>query len=108
MAASVAEVEYHARLLSAFELDPSHKVVVHAGGVYGDAAAAAERGRARDRADYGPRLAYDPSGNLHMLFVLETSSNRTLRHGVRIGGSWSYSTLSSGAVDIPGNFLDAR
>ncbi len=58
--------------------------------------------------DYGPRLAYDPSGNLHMLFVHETSSNRTLRHGVRIGGSWSYSTLSSGAVNIPGNFLDAR
>ena len=43
VAASVAEIEYHARLLSAFELDPSHKVVVHAGGVYGDAAAASER-----------------------------------------------------------------
>jgi UV DNA damage endonuclease len=43
VAASVAEVEYHARLLAAFELDPSHKVVVHGGGVYGDARAAAER-----------------------------------------------------------------
>jgi UV DNA damage endonuclease len=43
VAASVAEVEYHARLLAAFELDPSHKVVVHVGGVYGDARAAADR-----------------------------------------------------------------
>jgi UV DNA damage endonuclease len=43
VAASVAELEYHARLLEAFGLDRSHKVVVHAGGVYGDAAAAAER-----------------------------------------------------------------
>jgi UV DNA damage endonuclease len=43
VAASVAEVEYHASLLAAFELDPSHKVVVHAGGVYGNAGAAADR-----------------------------------------------------------------
>lgn len=41
--ASVAEVEYHTRLLTAFELESAHKVVVHAGGVYGDARAAAER-----------------------------------------------------------------
>lgn len=43
VAASVAEVDYHARLLEAFGLDPAHKIVVHAGGVYGDAEAAAER-----------------------------------------------------------------
>jgi UV DNA damage endonuclease len=43
VANSVAELEYHARLLAAFGLDASHKVVVHAGGVYGDPKAAAER-----------------------------------------------------------------
>jgi len=43
VAASVAELDYHARLLEAFGLDGSHKIVVHAGGVYGDASAAAER-----------------------------------------------------------------
>ncbi len=43
VAASLAELEYHARLLEAFGLDRAHKIVVHAGGVYGDAAAAAER-----------------------------------------------------------------
>jgi UV DNA damage endonuclease len=43
VAASVAEIEYHARLLVAFGLDPSHRIVVHGGGVYGDARAAAER-----------------------------------------------------------------
>jgi UV DNA damage endonuclease len=43
VAASVAELDYHARLLEAFGLDGSQKVVVHAGGVYGDASAAAER-----------------------------------------------------------------
>lgn len=43
VANSVAELEYHARLLAAFGLDFSHKVVVHAGGVYGDSKAAAER-----------------------------------------------------------------
>ncbi|HXV57108.1 MAG TPA: UV DNA damage repair endonuclease UvsE [Gaiellaceae bacterium] len=42
-AASVAEVDYHARLLGAFGLDSSHKVVIHAGGRYGDPEAAAER-----------------------------------------------------------------
>ncbi|HEU4449573.1 MAG TPA: UV DNA damage repair endonuclease UvsE [Gaiellaceae bacterium] len=43
VAASVAELDYHARLLCAFGLDGSHKIVVHPGGVYGDAEAAAER-----------------------------------------------------------------
>jgi UV DNA damage endonuclease len=43
VANSIAELDYHARLLEAFKLDRSHKVVVHGGGVYGDAAAAAER-----------------------------------------------------------------
>lgn len=43
LANSVAEVEYHARLLAAFGLDASHKIVVHLGGVYGDAEAAAAR-----------------------------------------------------------------
>ncbi len=59
VAASVAEVEYHARLLSAFGLDRSHKVVVHAGGVYGDAAAAA----GRFAAAFG-RLSEDARGRL--------------------------------------------
>jgi UV DNA damage endonuclease len=43
VANTVAELDYHARLLEAFGLDRSHKVVVHGGGVYGDVAAAAER-----------------------------------------------------------------
>jgi UV DNA damage endonuclease len=43
VANTVAELEYHALLLEAFGLDRSHKVVVHGGGVYGDAAAAAGR-----------------------------------------------------------------
>jgi UV DNA damage endonuclease len=42
-AASVAEVDYHARLLGAFGLDRSHKVVIHAGGRYGDPGAASGR-----------------------------------------------------------------
>ena len=59
VAASVAEVEYHARLLSAFGLDRSHKVIVHGGGVYGDAAAAAER-----FADAFARLSEDARARL--------------------------------------------
>lgn len=43
VASSLAEVEYHARLMQAFGLGPSAKIVVHAGGVYGDGAAAADR-----------------------------------------------------------------
>ena len=43
VANTVAELDYHARMLEAFGLDRSHKVVVHGGGVYGNLAAAAER-----------------------------------------------------------------
>jgi UV DNA damage endonuclease len=43
VANTVAELDYHARLLEAFGLDRAHKVVVHGGGVYGDVAAAAKR-----------------------------------------------------------------
>jgi UV DNA damage endonuclease len=43
VANTVAELDHHARLLEAFGLDGSHKMVVHGGGVYGDVAAAAER-----------------------------------------------------------------
>ena len=43
LANTIAELEYHARLLAAFGLDGSHKIVIHVGGVYGDADAALER-----------------------------------------------------------------
>ena len=62
LANSVAEVEYHARLLAAFGLDASHKIVVHAGGVYGDADAAARRfagGFGRLPEDAAERLALE-------------------------------------------------
>jgi UV DNA damage endonuclease len=41
--AALADLEYHARLLRAFGLDETHGIVIHAGGVYGDRDAAAER-----------------------------------------------------------------
>jgi UV DNA damage endonuclease len=43
VAAALADLEYHARLLRGFGLDERHGVVIHAGGVYGDRDAAAER-----------------------------------------------------------------
>src|SRR5215217_5848092 len=43
VAAALADLEYHARLLTALGLDASHGIVIHVGGVYGDRAAAAER-----------------------------------------------------------------
>jgi UV DNA damage endonuclease len=41
--ASLAELEYHDSLLSGFGLGPSHKVVIHVGGAYGDRTAAVSR-----------------------------------------------------------------
>lgn len=43
VAASLADLEYHARLLRALGLDTTHGIVIHLGGVYGDRAAAADR-----------------------------------------------------------------
>jgi len=41
--AALADLEYHARLLTSLGLDRSHGIVVHVGGVYGDRATAAQR-----------------------------------------------------------------
>ncbi|MFA9396955.1 MAG: UV DNA damage repair endonuclease UvsE [Clostridiaceae bacterium] len=37
---AIADLEYHTRILDAMELDYSHKIVIHVGGVYGDKAVA--------------------------------------------------------------------
>lgn len=42
-AAGIAELDYHGRLLTAFGLDPSHKIVIHVGGAYGEPDAARAR-----------------------------------------------------------------
>lgn len=43
VAASLAELEYHARFLGSLGLDFTHKLILHLGGVYGDRAAALDR-----------------------------------------------------------------
>lgn len=43
VAASIAELEYHARFLDSLGLDPAHKLILHLGGVYGDKPAAVAR-----------------------------------------------------------------
>jgi UV DNA damage endonuclease len=43
LAASVADLEYHARFLDSVSFDVTHKVIVHGGGVYGDKAASMQR-----------------------------------------------------------------
>jgi UV DNA damage endonuclease len=40
---SVAELVYHAELLDLMELDHTHKIQIHTGGVYGDKSAASQR-----------------------------------------------------------------
>lgn len=40
---SIAELAYHAALLEAFQLDATHKMVLHIGGIYGDKKSAMER-----------------------------------------------------------------
>lgn len=40
---SIAELEYHTRLLDALGVDASHKIVIHLGGIYGDKRASLER-----------------------------------------------------------------
>jgi UV DNA damage endonuclease len=59
--AARADLEYHARLLTALGLDASHGIVIHVGGVYGDRAAAAARvARAVER------LGADARGRLRL------------------------------------------
>jgi UV DNA damage endonuclease len=43
VAQSVAELVYHGELLDLMELDHTHKIQIHVGGVYGDKAAASAR-----------------------------------------------------------------
>lgn len=70
--AAVAELEYHARLLSAFGLDRSHKIVLHLGsGVDADTRFAA--GFAKLSADAAERL------------VLENDERRTLEDALELG-----------------------
>lgn len=60
VAAAVAELEYHARLLRAFGLDVSHKIVLHMSGRPVDATAVRfEEGFARLSADARGRLAIE-------------------------------------------------
>ncbi len=70
VAAAVADVEYHARLLRALGLDTTHGIVIHLGGVYDDRAAAAARleraverlsddARARLRLEHDERWSLD-------------------------------------------------
>jgi len=108
VAASVAEADYHARLLSAFGLDPSHKIVVHGGGVYGDGAAAAKRFAAAFE-----RLSEDARGRL----VLENDERWSLaevlplatRIGVPVVFDVFHHSLrpSLGELDVRGAVLAA-
>jgi len=43
VAASIAELEYHAELLDALSPDAAHKIILHLGGAYGDKKSATER-----------------------------------------------------------------
>jgi UV DNA damage endonuclease len=57
VAAALADLEYHARLLRALGLDTTHGIVIHLGGVYADRAAAATRfARAVERLSPDARL----------------------------------------------------
>jgi UV DNA damage endonuclease len=59
---SVAELEYHARMLRAFGLDASHKIVIHLGGAYDDRRANLARTVAafgRLSGDVQARLAFE-------------------------------------------------
>lgn len=108
VAASVAEVDYHARLLSAFGLDRSHKIVVHGGGIYGDGAAAAERFAAAFE-----RLTEDARGRL----VLENDERWSLAEvlplAARIGVPVVFDVFhhalrpSLGELDVRGAVLAA-
>jgi UV DNA damage endonuclease len=73
-AASIAELDYHGRMLSAFGLDGSHKIVIHLGGAYGEPKAALARfasAFARLSAAAGERLVLENDERWPLADVLE-------------------------------------
>lgn len=72
------DLDYHTRILDALELDSSHKIVLHIGGVYGDKEAAKDRFLTRYeklKKAIKERLIIENDGSLyHIEDVLEISS----------------------------------
>ncbi|NLF21481.1 MAG: UV DNA damage repair endonuclease UvsE [Clostridiaceae bacterium] len=77
-ARAVLDLDYHARILDAFGLDSTHKIVLHLGGVYGDKATAKQRfvERFAKLSDaVKQRLILENDGSLfHIEDVLETAA----------------------------------